>query len=318
MASTSLEIIAFTVSISGWVLVSSTLPTDYWKVSTIDGTVITTATYFANLWKICVTDSTGVANCKEFPSMLALDGLHPFGPPSPFLPLAGFPGGRVHLGTRCGPPGKEAGSHSVPREGLRCSLSGYIQACRGLMIAAVSLGFFGSIFALFGMKCTKVGGSDKAKAKIACLAGIVFILSGLCSMTGCSLYANKITTEFFDPLYMEQKTALSARSDFSDFRVACKHVIEVSVRTVTQHTLPLESRYELGAALFIGWAGASLCIIGGVIFCFSISDNNKTPRMGYTYNGPTSVMSSRTKYHSGEGDFKTTSPSKQFDKNAYV
>lgn len=102
------------------------------------------------------------------------------------------------------------------------------------MIAAVSLGFFGSIFALFGMKCTKVGGSEKAKAKIACLAGIVFILSGkwqlpseqgflgvdgktltialsqwcfagLCSMTGCSLYANKITTEFFDPLYMEQK-----------------------------------------------------------------------------------------------------------------
>ncbi|XP_026971901.1 claudin-10 isoform X1 [Lagenorhynchus albirostris] len=230
MASTASEIIAFMVSISGWVLVSSTLPTDYWKVSTIDGTVITTATYWANLWKMCVTDSTGVSNCKDFPSMLALDG--------------------------------------------------YIQACRGLMIAAVSLGFFGSIFALFGMKCTKVGGSDKAKAKIACLAGIVFILSGLCSMTGCSLYANKITTEFFDPLFVEQK-------------------------------------YELGAALFIGWAGASLCIIGGVIFCFSISDNNKAPRMGYTYNGATSIMSSRTKYHGGE-DFKTTNPSKQFDKNAYV
>ncbi|XP_004371450.1 claudin-10 isoform X3 [Trichechus manatus latirostris] len=166
-------------------------------------------------------------------------------------------------------------------QGLWMNCAGYIQACRGLMIAAVSLGFFGSIFALFGMKCTKVGGSDKAKAKIACLAGIVFILSGLCSMTGCSLYANKITTEFFDPLYVEQK-------------------------------------YELGAALFIGWAGASLCIIGGVIFCFSISDNNtKTPRMGYTYNGATSVLSSRTKYHGGE-DFKTTNPPKQFDKNAYV
>ncbi|KAM6180011.1 claudin-10 isoform 5-T5 [Erethizon dorsatum] len=130
-------------------------------------------------------------------------------------------------------------------QGLWMNCAGYIQACRGLMIAAVSLGFFGSIFALFGMKCTKVGGSDKSKAKIACLAGIVFILSGLCSMTGCSLYANKITTEFFDPLFVEQK-------------------------------------------------------------------------MGYPYNGATSVMSSRTKYHGGEGDFKTTNPSKQFDKNAYV
>ncbi|XP_019592733.1 claudin-10 isoform X3 [Rhinolophus sinicus] len=165
-------------------------------------------------------------------------------------------------------------------QGLWMNCAGYIQACRGLMIAAVSLGFFASIFALFGMKCTKVGGSDKTKAKIACLAGIVFILSGLCSMTGCSLYANKITTEFFDPLYVEQK-------------------------------------YELGAALFIGWAGASLCIIGGVIFCFSISDNNKTPRMGYAYNGAASAMPSRTKYHGAE-DFKTTNPSKQFDKNAYV
>ncbi|MEJ1280624.1 claudin 10 [Cricetulus griseus] len=114
MASTALEIIAFTVSISGWVLVSSTLPTDYWKVSTIDGTVITTATYFANLWKMCVTDSTGVANCKDFPSMLALDGLHPFGPPSPFLPLAGFPGGRALLGPRPGTPGREARPHSAP------------------------------------------------------------------------------------------------------------------------------------------------------------------------------------------------------------
>ncbi|KAM7111141.1 claudin-10 isoform 3-T5 [Molossus nigricans] len=166
-------------------------------------------------------------------------------------------------------------------QGLWMNCAGYIQACRGLMIAAVSLGFFGSIIALFGMKCTKVGGSEQAKAKIACFAGVVFILSGLCSMTGCSLYANKITTEFFDPLFIDQK-------------------------------------YELGAALFIGWSGASLCIIGGVIFCFSISDNNKTPRMGYAYNGPTSVMSSRTKYHGGEGDIKTTNPSKQFDKNAYV
>ncbi|NXC19413.1 CLD10 protein, partial [Corythaeola cristata] len=151
MASTSAEIIAFLLTISGWVLVSSTLPTDYWKVSTIDGTVITTATFWANLWKTCVTDSTGVSNCKDFPSMLALDG--------------------------------------------------YIQACRGLMISAVCLGFFGAIFGLVGMKCTKVGGSDQTKAKIACLAGLIFILSGLCSMTSCSLYANRITSEFFDPSF---------------------------------------------------------------------------------------------------------------------
>lgn len=46
------------------------------------------------------------------------------------------------------------------------------------MIAAVCLGFFGSIFALIGMKCTKIGGTDKNKARIACFAGVDFILCG--------------------------------------------------------------------------------------------------------------------------------------------
>lgn len=111
MASTASEIIAFMVSISGWVLVSSTLPTDYWKVSTIDGTVITTATYWANLWKTCVTDSTGVSNCKDFPSMLALDGLHPLGPHSGshFFP-ASRRGRPLGLTTPAGPPGQTPSS----------------------------------------------------------------------------------------------------------------------------------------------------------------------------------------------------------------
>ncbi|XP_070799458.1 claudin-10 isoform X2 [Pituophis catenifer annectens] len=160
------------------------------------------------------------------------------------------------------------------------NIEGYIQACRGLMIAAVCLGFFGSVFALIGMKCTKVGGSDQAKAKIACFAGVIFIISGLSALTGCSLYAHRITSEFFDPTFIAQK-------------------------------------YELGAALFIGWAGASLCIIGGSIFCFSIVENKPTPRMVYAYNKPGSVMSSRTKAYSA--DFKASKiPPKHFDKNAYV
>lgn len=41
-------------------------------------------------------------------------------------------------------------------------------------------------------------------------------------------------------------------------------------------------------------------------------------RMGYTYNGATSVMSSRTKYHGEKQISKPQKPSKQFDKNAYV
>uniref|UniRef100_A0A3B3W0T0 Claudin n=1 Tax=Poecilia latipinna TaxID=48699 RepID=A0A3B3W0T0_9TELE len=208
----STEIMAFVLTTSGWILESSTVSMDFWKVSSNDGSVITTSTFWANLWKHCVTDSTGISNCRDFPSMLALDG--------------------------------------------------YIQACRGLMIAAICLGLFGSVFALVGMKCTKIGGSDKNKARIACFAGVDFILCGICSLSACSLYAHRITTEFFDPMFMSQK-------------------------------------YELGAALFIGWAGGILCILGGSVFCFSVADSFSRRLVSATYNS----SSSRVQH---------------FDKNAYV
>ncbi|XP_007888974.1 claudin-10 isoform X2 [Callorhinchus milii] len=222
MANMGSEIVAFILAVCGWILVCSTLPTDYWKVSSIDGTVITTATYWANLWKTCVTDSTGVSNS-------------------------------------------------------------YIQVCRGLMIAAVCLGFFGSIIVLVGMKCTKVGGTERTNGKITFCGGISYILSGLSSVIAYSWYANRITAEFFDPLYIEQK-------------------------------------YELGAALFIGWAGSSLSILGGAIFCFSLSEPKQPPRLGY--GTAASVFSSRTKAYKDAGDVRsaksTAIPPKQFDKNVYV
>nr|XP_004570507.2 claudin-10-like [Maylandia zebra] len=232
MGNMATEITAFFLTISGWILVSSTLPTDYWKVSSVDGTVITTATFWSNLWKTCVTDSTGVSNCKDFPSMLALDA--------------------------------------------------YIQVCRGLMIAAVSLGFFGAILALVGMKCTKIGGSKTTKAWLTVLSGFHFILSGLCCMTACSIYARRITADFFDPLFVAQK-------------------------------------FELGAALFIGWAGSVLCILGGLIFCLSLSEGFSI-RAEYSYSGAASFPTTcnKTSKPAQRPNKETQEPLRQFGRNAYV
>uniref|UniRef100_A0A673L9P6 Claudin 10a n=1 Tax=Sinocyclocheilus rhinocerous TaxID=307959 RepID=A0A673L9P6_9TELE len=225
MGNMATEIVAFLLTISGWILISSTLPTDYWKVSSVDGTVITTATFWSNLWKTC-----------DFPSMLALDA--------------------------------------------------YIQVCRGLMISAVCLGFFGAILALVGMKCTKIGGSETTKARITCLCGLHFILSGICSMTACSLYAHRITSEFFDPLFVKQK-------------------------------------FELGAALFIGWAGSVLSILGGLIFCFSMTEGFS---ISNSYNGTTSFISTQTKITKMGRNPETPQKhppdqrfsGRQFGRNAYV
>ncbi|KAM4562070.1 claudin-10-like [Fundulus diaphanus] len=170
-------------------------------------------------------------------------------------------------------------------------LEGYLQACRGLMIASICSGLLGSVSALVGMKCTKVGGSDKNKARIACFAGVNFILSGVCSLSACSLYAHRITTEFFDPMFMSQK-------------------------------------YELGAALFIGWAGAILCILGGSIFCFSVTDSfsRNHSQANYIYTGAAS-HSHITAYTRGQtksvnerpvADNSNSSRMQHFDRNVYV
>lgn len=84
--------------------------------------------------------------------------------------------------------------------GLVCfCFTGYIQACRGLMIAAICLGLFGSVLALVGMKCTKVGGSDENKARITCFAGVDFILCGKCTW---SVWAANIFSKPFNCLFL--------------------------------------------------------------------------------------------------------------------
>lgn len=68
------EVVAFILGFLGWVMAGVCLPNRYWRTSTVDGNVITTSTIYENLWMSCATDSTGVHNCREFPSLLALNG----------------------------------------------------------------------------------------------------------------------------------------------------------------------------------------------------------------------------------------------------
>ncbi|KAM9804855.1 claudin-10-like [Neosynchiropus ocellatus] len=179
-----LQVFAFFLAVSGWMLVTSTLAIEYWKVYTLDGVVLATTTYMSNLWKLCVADLTGMSDCKDFPSMLALDDM--------------------------------------------------LHACRALVITSVCLAFFGNGLALLGMECTKLVGKRKPKAVLVWVAGVTYALSGLCSLTACSLYAHRVTSEFFDPDFVAQK-------------------------------------YDFGAALFIGWSGSFLCIAAGIIFCSSLA-----------------------------------------------
>ncbi|XP_032080736.1 claudin-15-like [Thamnophis elegans] len=109
----------------------------------------------------------------------------------------------------------------------------FFQVCRALMIISLVLGICGILLALLSLKCPQLGFSDeKTKIKISMMSGIVFALAGLSSMVALSWYAVCIITEFFDPLYAG-------------------------------------TRYEMGHALYLGWTGSLLSIIGGILFTCS-------------------------------------------------
>lgn len=69
-----MEIGSFVSCLCGWILVCSTLPTEYWTFSEVGSIVLTTSNYYSNLWRDCISDTTGVSDCKDYPSMLGLPG----------------------------------------------------------------------------------------------------------------------------------------------------------------------------------------------------------------------------------------------------
>lgn len=114
------------------------------------------------------------------------------------------------------------------------SLSATIQATRALMVVSLVLGFLAMLISTVGMKCTRCGGDDKVKkARIAMTGGIVFIVGGLASLVACAWCTHQIITDFYSPY------------------------------------TPVNAKYEFGSAIFIGWAGSALTILGGALLSCS-------------------------------------------------
>ncbi|CAL8289834.1 unnamed protein product [Lota lota] len=208
-----LEVGCFVSCLCGWILVCSTLPTEYWNFSEVGSSVLTTANFYSNLWMDCISDTTGVSDCKYYPSMLGL--------------------------------------------------SAFLHACRALAVAAVATGFFGGVLTLIGMKCTKIGGSKLANARVTFAGAVTYLISGLCGMITYSLWGNRVVSEYMDPNFVAQK-------------------------------------FELGVAVFVGWGGSSLLLVGGAILSYLSGreglhfSSNKGPRRPAMYTMARSRQTSAT------------------------
>ncbi|NWT63116.1 CLD7 protein, partial [Erythrocercus mccallii] len=128
------------------------------------------------------------------------------------------------------------------------ALPGHLQATRAMLVVAAVLGPLALGAAVAGMKCTRCGGDDpRKKASVATAGGALFILAGLLGLVACSWYGHRIVTSFYDP------------------------------------TVPINYKYEFGSALFLGWAGAALELLGGSLLassCCSCGGRGAAPR-GY-------------------------------------
>ncbi|KAG9339744.1 hypothetical protein JZ751_023412 [Albula glossodonta] len=128
------------------------------------------------------------------------------------------------------------------------------KTCRALMVMSVLLGFFAIIISVVGMKCTKVGDNNPLiKSRIAVSGGVLFLLAGLCTLVSVSWYATQVSYQFFNP------------------------------------NTPVNARFEFGSALFVGWAAASLTMLGGSFLCCSCSPDDRRGQQYYSQSQPSTA-----------------------------
>ncbi|XP_059693589.1 claudin-7-like [Haemorhous mexicanus] len=114
------------------------------------------------------------------------------------------------------------------------ALPAHLQATRALLVVSGVLGPLALGAAVAGMKCTRCGGDDpRKKSSVAAGGGALFILSGLLALVACSWYGHRIITSFYDA------------------------------------TVPINLKFEFGSALFLGWAGSALALLGGSLLASS-------------------------------------------------
>uniref|UniRef100_A0AAY4AW85 Claudin n=1 Tax=Denticeps clupeoides TaxID=299321 RepID=A0AAY4AW85_9TELE len=117
--------------------------------------------------------------------------------------------------------------------------AGNFQAVRALMIVGIVMGVISAAISLFSLKCFKLGSmEDSSRAKMTLTSGIMFIIAGICGITGASIYANQIVVSFMSTMYNPNYGEMMGGM-----------------------------MYTFGPALFVAWIGGALLLLGGCLKC---------------------------------------------------
>ncbi|XP_063056536.1 claudin-18-like isoform X1 [Engraulis encrasicolus] len=185
-------------------------------------------------------------------------------------------------------------------------LPGLFQATRALMIVGIVLGVIGALISILALKCIRMGSmDDNIKATMTLTSGVLFVLSGICAIAGVSIFANLIVVNFnFTTYYSPQlgESGMFGGAGGGGFS-------------------PITPRYTFGSALFVGWCGGAVLVIGGIIMSLAcrgmMPQQNEPYKAGYRVPSHSAVYKSegrpRTVYDESYRAHSTTGGHTKFD-----
>ncbi|XP_055779548.1 claudin-18-like [Salvelinus fontinalis] len=138
-----------------------------------------------------------------------------------------------------------------------------LQAVRALMIVGIVLGAIGCLIAIFALKSLKMGNmEDNVKATMTLTSGVMFLLAGVCGIAGVSVFANLIVSSFRFTTYAGSRYGGGVLGGLGG---------------------SLTPRYTFGTALFVGWIGGAVLVVGGVMMCIACRGMipSEEKRLGY-------------------------------------
>ncbi|NXS87041.1 CLD14 protein, partial [Erpornis zantholeuca] len=112
-----------------------------------------------------------------------------------------------------------------------------LRAARAMMVISCLLSVLAAGLAVVGMRCTRCAEGSPAKASIAGAGGVGFVAAGLLCLIPVSWSTNDIVVDFYNP------------------------------------ALPAGMKYEIGQALYLGFAASALSMLGGALLCASCPAN---------------------------------------------
>ncbi|XP_069009712.1 claudin-14-like [Embiotoca jacksoni] len=117
-----------------------------------------------------------------------------------------------------------------------------LQAARALMVLSCVTSVLASVVSVMGMKCTRFARGSFVKSPLVLSGGIFFLCAGLLCLVTVSWTTNDVILDFSNPF------------------------------------LPSGLKYEIGLAVYLGYASAFLSLKGGLVLCWSSSgDKSRSP-----------------------------------------